>query len=227
MKSDSINIIYGFAKGGEFMSLYEYLKENYGESEPILISDIQIKEMSATNLSRQIKKLEDEGKIKKYDAEICFIPKQTMFKSGSIISRNAIIEKKYLKNKDTVFGYISGIMFANWIGLTTQVPAIYEIVTNRMIEDYQETSIASVKVILHKSRVTITEDNYRILQFLDLLEDIDSIVDTKEERLKQRIFCYMKDMMFTFSMLEPYLPYYQDKLYRNMYEVGVLSGVSA
>lgn len=209
------------------MSLYEFLQEKYGENEPILISEIQIKGMSDANLRQQIKKLTDTGKLKRYDAGIYFIPKQTMFKSGSMISRDAVIEKKYLKDGDRTCGYISGIMFANQMGLTTQVPAVYEIVTNRATSDYRETSLASVKVILRKPKVVVTKDNYRILQFLDLLKDMDSIAEVEGDRLRRRILGYMKDMMFTFSMMEPYLPYYPDKLYRNMYEAGVLSGVSA
>ena len=209
------------------MSLYNFLYENFGENEPILISEIKIDGMSDANLRQQIKKLTDAGKLKRYDAGIYFIPKQTMFKTGSMISRDAVIEKKYLKDGDITCGYISGLMFANQIGLTTQVPAVYEIVTNRATSDYREAVLASIKVILRKPRVTVTKENYRILQFLDLLKDIDTIAEVEGERLKQRISCYMKDMMFTFSMLEPYLSYYPDKLYKNMYEAGVLSGVSA
>ncbi len=158
---------------------------------------------------------------------IYFIPKQTMFKFGSMISRDAVIQKKYLKDGDITCGYISGIMFANKIGLTTQVPTAYEVVTNRATSDYRETSLASVKVILRKPKVTITKENYRILQLLDLLKDIDSITEVEGDRLKKRMLGYMKEMMLTFPMLEPYLVYYPDRLYRNMYEAGVLNGVSA
>lgn len=213
-------------KGGGLVSLYEFLHENYGENEPILISEIQIEGMSDANLRQQIKKLADTGKIKRYDAGIYFIPKQTTFKSESMISRDAVIEKKYLKDGDMTCGYISGMMFANQLGLTTQVPAVYEIVTNRATSDYRETSLASVKVILRKPKVTVTKDNYRILQFLDLLKDIDSIAEVEGDGLRQHILSYMKDMTFKFSMLEPYLSYYPDKLYRNMYKAGILSGVS-
>jgi len=113
------------------------------------------------------------------------------------------------------------------MGLTTQIPVAYEIVTNRTTSDYRETSLASVKVILRKPKVTVIKDNYRILQFLELLKDIDNFTEVKRKGLKNRILGYMKDMMFSFSMLEPCLMYYPDRLYRNMYEAGVWSGVSA
>lgn len=209
------------------MSLYEFLQENYGENEPILISQIKMDGLSDANLRQQIKKLTDIGKLKKYDTGIYFIPKPTVFKYGSMISRDAVIEKKYLKDGDIICGYVSGIMFANQIGLTTQVPAAYEIVTNRATSDYRETFLTSVKVILRRPRVAVTQDNYKILQFLDLLKDVDTITEIEGDGLKRRVSGYMKEMMFTFSMLEPYLSYYPDKLYRNMYETGVLNGVSA
>lgn len=209
------------------MLLYEFLQENYGENEPILISQIKMDGLSDANLRQQIKKLTDIGKLKKYDTGIYFIPKPTVFKYGSMISRDAVIEKKYLKDGDIICGYVSGIMFANQIGLTTQVPAAYEIVTNRATSDYRETFLTSVKVILRRPRVAVTQDNYKILQFLDLLKDVDTITEIEGDGLKRRVSGYMKEMMFTFSMLEPYLSYYPDKLYRNMYETGVLNGVSA
>ncbi len=36
-----------------------------------------------------------------------------------------------------------------------------------------------------------------------------------------------KKMNVTFSALEPYLSYYPEKIYENMYKTGVLAGASA
>ena len=52
------------------MSLYEYLTENYKENEPILVSEIQINNMTDVNVRQQLKKLADSGKIKRFDTGI-------------------------------------------------------------------------------------------------------------------------------------------------------------
>ena len=75
--------------------------------------------------------------------------------------------------------------------------------------------------------MTVTEDNYRILQFLDLMRDVDDIAEEEGEDLKKTVLRYMRDMKISFASLEPYLAYYPDRIYRNMYETGVLKGVFA
>ena len=57
--------------------LYEYLKENYKDGEPIFIDDIHIEGMKRDNFRQQIKALADTGKITRYEKGIYYIPKQT------------------------------------------------------------------------------------------------------------------------------------------------------
>lgn len=209
------------------MSLYEFLIQNYKENEPIFTSEIQIEGMTNVNLRQQLKKLADSGKIKRFDTGIYFIPEKTIFRSGSQLSSYQVIEKKYLQNDNQRCGYISGIMLANQMGLTTQVPMVYEVVTNKATKDYRETKLNKTRVILRKPRVEVTDDNYKILQFLDLMKDIDYYSEVEGERLQKRLFQYMQDMKLNFSMLEPYLSYYPDRVYKNMYETRLIYGFSS
>lgn len=48
-------------------SLYQYLKENYKENEPIILAELQIKDITENNIRQQLKKLTDEGMIKRFD----------------------------------------------------------------------------------------------------------------------------------------------------------------
>lgn len=64
-------------------TLYEYLLKNYKPNEPIFLADLQIEGMSRANLRQQIKKLTDAGKVKRFDNGVYFLPKKTIFKSGS------------------------------------------------------------------------------------------------------------------------------------------------
>lgn len=209
------------------MPLYDYLINNYGENEPIFLGNIQIEGMSNANIRQQVKKLTDEGKLKRFDTGIYFIPKKSIFRSGSQLSKEKVIEKKYLADMDERCGYMSGLMFANQMGLTTQVPMVYEVVTNKATKDFRETELANSKVIVRKPRVPVTENNYKVLQFLDLIKDVDFLSELTGEALGKRLYRYMKDVGLEFTMFVPFLPYYPDKIYKNMYEVGLLNGVSA
>ena len=209
------------------MTLYKYIRENYQENEPIFVSEIQIEGMTDVNLRQQIKKLADSGKIRRFDTGIYFIPKETMFRSGSQLSPYKVIEKKYLQNEKQRCGYIGGLMFANQMGLTTQVPMVYEVVTNKATKDYRETMLGKTRVIIRKPRVKVTEENYKPLQFLDLMKDIDNYSEVEGEQLQKRLLRYMQEINLHFYMLEPYLSYYPDRIYKNMYETRLLYGISS
>lgn len=204
--------------------LYDYLKRTYGENEPIFVADIRCEGMTTNNIRQQVKRLTDAGILKRYDTGIYFIPKQSVFKSGSQISRDKVIEQKYLREKGQRCGYVSGVMFANQMGLTTQVPAVCEVVTNKATNDCREVRLASSSVIIRRPKTRVTDENYRELQLLDLLKDIDFYAELDGSERLRRVTEYMKAYAIRFCDLSRYLPYYPDRIYRNMYEMGLLKG---
>ena len=102
--------------------LFEQLRNQYKENEPILLSEIKF-----ASTRQQMKRLTEEGKLKKFDTGIYYIPKASIFRSGSVLSIESVLNKKYLFDNNKRCGYIGGLLFANKIGLTTQVPMVYEI----------------------------------------------------------------------------------------------------
>lgn len=203
-------------------TLYEYLLDNYKENEPIFLVDIQIDGMTRTNVRQQIKKLADTGKVKRFDNGIYFLPKKTFFKSGSQLAPEKVLECKYLRDKDKRCGYVSGLMFFNQMGLTTQIPMMYEVVSNKATNDYRETSLAKSRVIVRKPKVPVTEKNYKVLQFLDMLKDVDVYSEVTGKQLQDRLYRYMDDANLSISEMEPYFSYYPDKLYKNLVETRVI-----
>lgn len=207
--------------------LYEYLKENYKENEPIFISELQYKNLNMNAIRQQILNLTNKNLLIRYDTGIYFIPGNSIFKNSKTLNKNKIIEKKYISTNDEILGYLSGLNFANKIGITTQVPNLYEVVSNKATCDYRELKIASTKIILRKPRTTITKENYLELQFLDMIKEIDnlSILDNAEN--KKIVLNYMKFANISFEKLQKLLEFYPDKIYKNLYQVGVLNGISA
>lgn len=203
-------------------TLYEYLLDNYKENEPIFLVDLQVDGMTRTNVRQQIKKLTDTGKVKRFDNGIYFLPKKTIFKSGSQLAPEKVLECKYLRDKDERCGYVSGLILFNQMGLTTQVPMMYEVVSNKATSDYRETSLAKSRVIVRKPKVPVTEKNYKALQFLDMLKDVDVYSEVTGKPLQDRLYRYMDDANLSISEIEPYFAYYPDKLYKNLVETRVI-----
>lgn len=203
-------------------SLYQYLKENYKENEPIILAELQIKDMTGNNIRQQLKKLTDEGMIKRFDKGIYYLPRKSIFKSGSLPSIEKVLEYKYLRDKNQLCGYVSGQLFFNQIGLSTQVSMQYEIVSNKATTDYRETILAQSRIIIRSPKVPVTEQNYTILQFLDLMKDVDLYSEISGKELQERLFKYLHTINLKVSDLEPYFTYYPDKLYRNLIETKVI-----
>ena len=207
--------------------LYDSLLRDYGANKPIFVSQVAYGSMTKNNIRQKIMNYTARGKLKKYDTGIYYIPAKSIFKSGSQLSQSDVIERKYLVLQNKRCGYMTGINFANAIGITSQVPASSELVTNKASKDYRETYIASEKIILRKPRVEINEKNCKVLQLLDLLKDIDLYSELSEAETGKKIKSYMAKNAITFASLKPYLSLYPDKLFRNMYAMGVLNGFSA
>lgn len=207
--------------------LYEYLKENYKENEPIFISELQYKNLNMNAIRQQILNLTNKNLLIRYDTGIYFIPGKSIFKTSKTLNQNKVIEKKYISTNDEIVGYFSGLNFANRIGITTQVPNLYEVVSNKATCDYRELKIGSTKIILRKPRTKITKENYLELQFLDMIKEIDNLSILDKEENKKVVLNYMNMAKISFEKVQKLLEFYPDKIYKNLYQVGVLNGVSA
>lgn len=207
--------------------VYEYIENKYKPNEPIFLAELDIPDIKPVSVRQQMKKLTEEGRLKRFDAGIYYIPKKSMFRSGSTLSIDEVIRKKYLQDGVNRCGYVGGILFANQLGLTTQVPALYEVYTNKATTEYRETKLANLRVILRKPYCEIDTKNAETLQFLDLIKEVVDISEVDGEELTKRLLGYMKKKNIGFESMKPFLPYYPDRIYKNMYEVGLLNGVSA
>lgn len=206
--------------------VYEYIENKYKPNEPIFLAELDIPDIKPVSVRQQMKKLTEEGRLKRFDAGIYYIPKKSMFSSGSTLSIDEVIRKKYLQDGVNRCGYVGGILFANQLGLTTQVPALYEVYTNKATTEYRETKLANLRVILRKPYCEIDTKNAETLQFLDLIKEVVDISEVDGEELTKRLLGYMKKKNIGFESMKPFLPYYPDRIYKNMYEVGLLNGVS-
>ena len=191
--------------------VYDCLWKEYADNEPIFLSDIRIPGMKDVAIRQQLKKLTTDGRLKRFDTGIYFIPGKSMFRSGSMLSFDDVIKKKYLMDGTKQCGYVSGLLFAN----------------HKATTEYRETQLANLRVILRKPRVKIDETNAATLQFLDLLKEVVDIAEIDGGELTSHLLDYMKKKKIGFESMKQYLPYYPERIYKNMFEVGLLNGVSA
>lgn len=198
--------------------LYQYLVEKYKPNEPIFVSDINLP-ISDGNLRQMFKNLCDDGLVKRFDTGVYYIPKESRLKGGVPLGADTVAKAKYISRNGNIDGYYAGYTFANQLGLTVQVPYVTEIVTNNASARVREINMKGKRIVLRKSRTKITKENCRVLQFLDLLKDIDTYIDCSAEDASERLMNYIRTESITRNDIDKYISQFPVKVYKNMYEM--------
>lgn len=208
-----------------FFMLYKYIYDNYSPGEPIIASDIDIG-LTEVNKRRQFKLLTDSGKLSRFENGIYYIPKKSLLGGTVAIPPEIVVEKKYIFRNDKIMGYYSGYVFANKIGISTQMPFVQEIVTNEMGNPIKRLDYNGRSFIVRKSRCEITEENVYTLQFLELLKDVEIYSELTKEETGKKLTDYIFAKSITKEKVDNYLSLFPDKIYKSIYEMG-LSNVFA
>ena len=111
--------------------LIERLKEKFNYDEPIFINEIYniMNDYSKSKVFELINEALKLSVLKRYDQGIYYLVRQTIV-GDSILSLYDVIEKKYIKSNDVRYGiYGISIMEVNF-SLSTQIPALIEVITN-------------------------------------------------------------------------------------------------
>ncbi|MBP5415238.1 MAG: hypothetical protein ILN61_08380, partial [Lachnospiraceae bacterium] len=139
------------------------------------------------------------------------------------ISIDKYIEKKYLEIDGKTVGYITGLQLANKYGFTTQNPSCYEICSNEATTKQRKQEIDGNTIVVYKPVADVTETNRYALQFLDLMSVIDKYSEVSGKEFAVKLKKYVSNVRLDFSVVKEYLPLYPDKVYRNIYDGGLMS----
>lgn len=207
-------------KGSEPV-LYEYLKSNYEVGEPIFTSDIKIENMTEENLRYHLKKLTDDGRICRFEPGVYYFPKISILGLPMQLSADTVALHKYIIRRGRRVGYYSGYTLANRMGLSTQVPYIEEITSNYAPAQVRELTIKNRKYIVRRSVVEVTEENVKVLQFLDCLKDVDKCAEENLDICGEILTRYAKENDITKGIVDRFIENYPLKIYKAIYETGV------
>ena len=165
----------------------ERLKEKFDIDEPIFTQEILdlFSDYSRAQVFRFINKAKENGEIIQYDKGTYYMPKQTII-GLSTITPDEIVQKKYLSSGDDIYGVYSGIQLLNMFSVTTQVPAVIEIVSNKESSKCRQITIKGRRFILRKSRFEINRENvyeYLILQLFNDFSNETKLNNTSRKKL--------------------------------------------
>ena len=200
--------------------VYDYIIENFKNGEPIFLSELHGE--SKDYLRQEMKKLVDEGKLERLYNGVYYLSYVTILGTKGKISVDKYIEKKYLETDGKASGYITGLQMANKYGFTTQNPACYEVCSNEASTKQRKQEIDGNTIVVYKPVADINEENKAALQFLDLMLVIDKYSEISGTELVNKLKKYVETVGIDFSIVKKYLPLYPDRVYRNIYEGGLM-----
>lgn len=82
----------------------------------------------------------------------------------------------------------------NQLNLTSQTAGVIEVVTNKETNRKRATNINNWRIILRKPRTLIKQDNIKVLQVLDLLNNFERISEKPLESGVDSIIKYIDDV---------------------------------
>lgn len=203
------------------MSLYDYLKANFkDDGEPILTSELPCS--SKGYLRQQLKELVDQGKLWRFMPGIYYLPFKNSMNKDGFIKFFLIYQKKYLTNKNKIFGYMTRFSLYNDWQFSTQVPYVPQICTNNTSCDRLVT-IGKSKYLLYKPRTIISNENVNELQFLDLMENLFAMTEVRGEEMDIRLQIYLEENEIDFCRVKELICFYpaKNKIIQNMEKVGL------
>lgn len=199
-----------------------YLLENYGYNEPIFLNDLKIEELSENAVRQSVKRLVTNGFLERFDKGIYYIPKQDGLLGKSYLDPVLVIMRKYVRNESETYGYVTGMAFANQLGVTTQMPAIIEIVTNREATNGRTITVGSQKVRIKKAAVTVSDNNAELLQFLDGIGRAEKYTELSMEETIKIMSAYAKRKCFTREQLAGVSSVISGATAKKMIECGLI-----
>ena len=200
--------------------IYDYIIENYKNGDPIFLSELP--GSSKDYLRQEMKRLVDEGRLERLYNGVYFLSYMTILGTKGRISMDRYIEKKYLTVGGKVAGYVTGFQLANQYGFSTQNPSCYEICSNEATTKQRKYEIDGNTIVVYMPVAEVTEKNRSALQFLDLMSIIDKYSEISGTERVSKLKKYVSTVKLDFQTVKEYLPLYPDKVYRNIFEGGLM-----
>ncbi|MBQ3493751.1 MAG: hypothetical protein IJA88_06545 [Clostridia bacterium] len=202
------------------------IKRKFNINEPIFTEELMelFSQYSRPYVFRIINEMEKTNELVRYTKGVYFIPKKTFF-GLSTITADSVVEKRYLKELNNVYGIYSGLKLLNLFSITTQVPNVVEIVTNNETMRCREIEVNGRKFILRKSRFEIDKNNADMYMLLQVFNDLDA--KTKlDDFAQRRLTSFIKEKGINLSKLLNLAMKFPAKTMKNLIGSGVLNGIA-
>lgn len=200
--------------------LYDYVLSNYHSGEPIFEVDIDIEGLPERRKREQLERLVAYNKLSKFMNGIYYIPESLDLADEKGISPDVVARNQYVLRRGKRIGYFGGYTLANLMGLSSQIPVREEYVSNAVGEKEKEVLLGTRTYIVRKPPVEVTEENYRVLQLLEILQDLEKYADDLQAA-EFPLTYYIKRNHVSKRNVREYLEYFPVQADEYIHEMGL------
>jgi len=210
--------------------ILEYIKTNYDNKTPIFVNDIykEFTEISEGTIRSLFKRFSDSGVLEKVDNGVYALPNKESVLGKATVYVSNVIENKYIRNeKGQRIGYISGINFSNQIGLTSQTASVNTIYSNNVSNKKRITTLKNSRLIINAPRVEVTDQNYKLLQILDLLNDFEKYSEQDLKTASNKILAFLGEVKLKNEEVELIVSKYPLEAQVKFYKIGGANAITS
>ena len=203
--------------------ILEYIKNNYDNKTPIFVNDIykEFTEISEGTIRSLFKRFSDSGVLEKVDNGVYALPNKESVLGRATVYVSSVIENKYIRNeKGQRIGYISGINFSNQIGLTSQTASVNTFYSNNVSNKKRKKKKKNSRLIINAPRVKVTDENYKLLQILDLLNEFEKLSEQDLKTAANKILEFLEKIKLKKEEVELIVSKYPLEAQVKFYKIG-------
>lgn len=199
--------------------MLDMLINDFGYNTPIFLNELRVEGITESALRQNFRRMVEKGSIVRFDDGIYYIPKTSvLFNKPMSLDETEVIIAKYIRRNEQVYGYYTGMTFANQIGVTTQVPVLDEITTNKESSKGRNVSLSGSKLRLKCPKVPVTKENWKLLQLLDLLNELEKWSELSKEEAYEKIAYCIKERGLKRDDMTSYVGAYPNKVSKTLIE---------
>ena len=209
--------------------IYDFMKEKSQFYQPFLLKNLyrQFPDIKDGTIREMMRRLVGEKKVIKIKNGLYFLPNPERVLQSYAFNVMNIIDSVYLKNQDNEFiGYRSGINFANLLGLTSQTASVEVIYSNNVSTRKREIKIQNNRLMINAPRVKITNQNYKLLQLLDLLTDFEKVSEYELDQVQSKLLAYINAIQISSKELNRIVEAYPLAAQVKFYKLGVANVIT-
>ncbi|MDY0139338.1 MAG: hypothetical protein RBR50_06540 [Candidatus Izemoplasmatales bacterium] len=210
--------------------ILEYIKNNYDNKTPIFLNEIYkvFPEISEGTIRSLFKRFSDSGVLEKVDNGVYALPNKESVLGKATVYVSNVIENKYIRNeKEQRIGYVSGINFSNQIGLTSQTASVSTIYSNNVSNKKRMTTLKNSRLIINAPRVEVTDQNYKLLQILDLLNDFEKYSEQDLKTASNKILEFLGKIKLKKDEVELIVSKYPLEAQVKFYKIGGANAITS